>query len=195
VIGKTTLLYSDEALRNMYPDGRANRTARRFARLWSSVFALGLFPKRWVTLEVTGRRTGAPTRFPLGMADWKRDWYLVPMHGARCNWVQNVRAAGGRALVHRRHAQACDLVEVPIGERAPILKRYLEKVPGARPHIPVARDAPLEAFEAIAPQYPVFRVVPRARPERRTSINPRVKDRLSLPDTAGRESSPSTRRP
>ena len=154
------MLYSDEALRKMYPGGRANRTARRFARLWSFVFALGLFPKRWVTLEVRGRRSGRPTTFPIGLADWQGEWYLVPMLGERCNWVQNVRAAHGRALLRRRRATACDLVEVPISERAPILKRYLEKVPGARPHVPVARDEPLHAFEAIAPRYPVFRVVP-----------------------------------
>ena len=59
---------------------------------------------------------------------------------------------------------ACRLVEVPVSERAPIIKRYLEKVPGARPHIPVDRHAPVADFEAIAPRYPVFRVVSLTRP-------------------------------
>ena len=48
---------------------------------------------------------------------------------------------------------------MPVSERAPIIKRYLEKVPGARPHIPVGRHAPVADFAAIAPRYPVFRVV------------------------------------
>lgn len=150
--------FSDNNLRAMYAGGRANATARRFARFWAAVLGAGLFPRRWVTLEVVGRRTGRLTRFPLGMADWQGDWYLVPMLGENCNWVRNVRAAGGLATVRHGRARACRLVEVPVGERAPILKRYLQKVPGARPHIPVDRHAPLAEFEAITARYPAFRV-------------------------------------
>ena len=50
------------------------------------------------------------------------------------------------------------LVEVPVSERAPIIKAYLRRAPGARLHITVPLDAPLEAFEAIAPEHPVFRI-------------------------------------
>lgn len=158
------MLISDESLRAMYRGGRADATARRFSRLWAAVFRLGLAPKRWVTLEVAGRRSGRVTRFPLGMADLGGGWYLVPMLGERCNWVQNVRAADGRATLRHRRAVECRLVEVPASERAPIIKRYLARVPGARPHVPVDRHAPLADFEAIAARYPVFRVVPaRAR--------------------------------
>jgi hypothetical protein len=48
------------------------------------------------------------------------------------------------------------LDEVPTGQRPPIFKRYLELAPGARPHIPVDRAAPLPDFERIAASYPVF---------------------------------------
>lgn len=143
----------------MYAGGRGNATARRFARFWATVFALGLAPERCVTLEVVGRHSGRPLRFPLGMADWGSDWYLVSMLGEKCNWVLNVRAASGRATLRHRRRVPCHLVEVPIGERAPILRRYLDKVPGARPHLPVGRDASLADFDAIASRYPVFRVV------------------------------------
>jgi len=158
--------YSDDRLRAMYRGGRANATARRFSRMWATAFGLGLAPRRWVTLEVVGRRTGQLARFPLGMADLGGQWYLVPMLGERCNWVQNVRAAGGRATLRRRRAVACRLTEVPVGERAPIIKRYLEQVPGARPHIPVDRHAPVADFEAIAPRYPVFRIAQLNEPGR-----------------------------
>jgi hypothetical protein len=121
---------SDQRLRAMYPGGRGDRMARRFARLWAGVFAQGLAPRRWVTLEVRGRRSGRTVRFPLGMADWQGHWYLVPMLGERCNWVCNVRAADGNVALRRRGAIPCQLVEVPPGARAPIIKRYLEKVPG-----------------------------------------------------------------
>ena len=38
------------------------------------------------------------------------------------------------------------------------MRRYLAVAPGARAHVPVDRRAPLEEFERIAVQIPVFRV-------------------------------------
>lgn len=155
-----TRTFGEDRLRAMYAGGRADATARRFSRCWAGVFRLGILPRRWVTLEVTGRRSGRTRRFPLGMADWEGRWYLVPMLGERCNWVRNVRAAGGQAVICRRRAVPCRLVELPAAERPAILRRYLQKVPGARPHMPTRLDAPLADFEAIATRYPVFLVVP-----------------------------------
>jgi deazaflavin-dependent oxidoreductase (nitroreductase family) len=152
--------FSDDELRAMYQGGRANKTARQFAHLWATVFAWGLFPKRWVTLEVPGRRTGELTRFPLGMAQADGQWYLVSMLGEGCNWVKNVRAAGGKVILRRRRAVAYTLIEVPPEERAPIIKRYLSQVPGARPHVPIDRRSALVDFEAIAHRYPIFRAIP-----------------------------------
>jgi F420H(2)-dependent quinone reductase len=149
-------------LRAMYPGGRGTPAARRMARCWAVVFAAGLQPRRWVTLEVAGRRSGRPTRFPLGMADWDGHWYLVSMLGERCNWVRNVRAANGQATLWRRRAMPCRLDEVPVAGRAPILRRYLAVVPGARPHIPVGRNAPVAEFAAVAGRYPVFQVTPQS---------------------------------
>src|SRR4051812_5921686 len=150
--------YSDNDLRAMYAGGKGNATARRFARWWAGVLGAGISPRRWVTLEVAGRRTGRRTRFPLGMADWEGNWYLVSMLGEDCNWVRNVRAAGGMVTIRHGGARARHLIEIPAEHRAPILRRYLQKVPGARPHIPLDPDASLAAFETIAGRYPVFRV-------------------------------------
>ncbi len=154
------MLYSDDQLRAMYASGHGNATARRWARFWAAVQGVGLLPRRWVTLEVPGRSSGRITRFPLGMADWQGHWYLVSMLGDDCNWVRNVRAAGGRVVLRHGSARAYHLVEVPVAERAAILKRYLQKVPGGRPHIPIDRHASLTEFAAIAAQYPTFRVEP-----------------------------------
>jgi deazaflavin-dependent oxidoreductase (nitroreductase family) len=158
--------YSDDDLRTMYAGARGNATARRFARLWAIVLGAGLLPRRWVTLEVVGRRTGRVTRFPLGMADWRGSWYLVSMLGNDCNWVRNVRAASGRVVIRHGRARARHLVEISVEDRAPILQRYLQTVPGARPHLPVDRNAPLAEFEAIAAYYPVFRVAEATTPAR-----------------------------
>lgn len=150
------LHYSDDDLRRMYVGRRGNVTARRFARFWSTLFAWGVAPRRWVTLEVVGRTSGKVLRFPLGQADLDGRRYLVSMLGNDCNWVRNVRAASGQAFLVRRTRVPCLLVEVPIDQRAPIIKRYLNQVPGARPHIPVNRSANIAEFEIIAPDYPVF---------------------------------------
>ncbi len=146
---------SDEAAREMYAGGHGNQTARRWARLWTRVFDLGLLPRRWVTLEVPGRTTGRTRAFPLGMADLDGRWYLVSMLG-ECSWVANVRAAGGDVVLRRRRRRPVHLVEVPAERRGPILRRYVEKVPGGRPHIPIRRGAPVADFARIADRYPVF---------------------------------------
>ena len=149
---------SDERARQMYAGGRANADARWYARFWGRVFAAGLFPRRWVTLEVPGRISGKVTSLPLGMADLDGRWYLVSMLG-ECNWVANVRANDGDAVLRRRRRRRVHLTEVPVERRAAVLARYVAVVPGGRPHIPVTVGAPLADFAAIADRYPVFEVV------------------------------------
>ena len=85
---------------------------------------------------------------PVVVADLDGERYLVAMLGKRVNWVRNVRAAGGAAVLHHGARTAVHLEEVPVAERAPILKRYLELAPGARAHIPVDRHAPVAEFRA-----------------------------------------------
>jgi hypothetical protein len=158
---------SSDRLRAMYAGGRANDAARRLARLWAAVYSAGLMPRRWVTLEVRGRSSGLATRFPLGMARCAGQWYVVSMLGERCNWVQNVRAAHGLVTLRHGRAVRCRLEEIPVGERPPVLKRYLQQVPGARPHFPISQHAGVAAFEEIAGRYPVFLVRPDAPRKRR----------------------------
>jgi len=122
------------------------------------LFAAGIAPTRAAELQITGRRSGRVISFPVAIADVEGDRYLVSMLGANVNWVRNLKAAGGHAVLrHGRRERVC-LEEVEPGARAPILRRYLEVAPGARPHIPVDRAAPLEEFARIAPDYPVFRI-------------------------------------
>jgi hypothetical protein len=153
-------LLSDGAARRMYSSGKGNAAARRFARVWATVMRLGVLPRRWVVLEVPGHKSGELRSFPLGMADVAGSWYLVSMLG-ECAWVRNVRAARGQVALRRFRSHPCRLEEVPVVLRGPILKRYVEKVPGGRPHIPVPRGAPVERFQAVAAGYPVFLVQPK----------------------------------
>ncbi|WP_449385988.1 nitroreductase/quinone reductase family protein [Cellulomonas soli] len=148
--------------RAWYAGGRPGRTARVLNRIGAWQYARGILTLggRGITLEVLGRSTGRPVRLPLVLARQHGERYLVSMLGPRAQWVLNVQADDGRArILRRRGAEPVRLVEVPVADRAPILRRYLELAPGARPHVRVPRGAPLEEFAAAAGDYPVFRVV------------------------------------
>ena len=143
----------------MYRGDRPGRLARVLNRLSALQFSAGvLSPTRASTLEVRGRKTGRLITFPVVVAECESERYLVAMLGNEANWVKNVRATGGRASLRRGSREDVTLIEVAIDDRPPILRRYLAVAPGARPHLPIDRHSPLEEFEAIAAQYPVFRV-------------------------------------
>ena len=148
----------DDFKRWLYRGGRPHGLARALNRVWATVHSAGLWPSRLATLEVPGRRTGRIVSFPVVVADYEGDRYVVSMLGENVNWVRNVRAAGGRVLLRHGRKEAVILEEVEPDARAPILRRYLSCAPGARPHIPVDRRAPLEDLEKIADQIPVFRI-------------------------------------
>ena len=149
----------DAYLRWLYLGGRPNRLARLLNRASASAHSTGIWPSRLATLEVPGRRSGRVISFPVVIADYEGERYLVTMLGEDTNWVRNVRAAGGRALLRHGRHETVRLEEVDPAARPPILRRYLECAPGARPHIPVDRRAPVEEFEQVAPRIPVFRVI------------------------------------
>lgn len=54
------------------------------------------------------------------------------MLGEDANWVRNVRAAGGRAVLRHGRREAVMLEDVEPAQRAPVLRRYLAVAPGAR---------------------------------------------------------------
>jgi deazaflavin-dependent oxidoreductase (nitroreductase family) len=140
----------------LYRGGRPNRLARALNGFWARISAFGVAPNYMVTLEVTGRRSGRAISFPLAMVVMDGNRYLVSMLGADAAWVQNLHAAGGHAILRHGKVEPVQLEEVPVEQRSRILKRYLQVAPGARPHIPISKDAPLAEFEAVAAQYPVF---------------------------------------
>jgi F420H(2)-dependent quinone reductase len=144
-----------------YRGGHPNRVARILNRLGATVHALGIAPNYLVTLEVPGRRSGRIIRFPLVMVVVAGERYLVSMLGEKVNWVRNVKAAGGNATLLHGRREEVRLEEVAADRRAPVLKAYLKRAPGARPHLPIDKDAPLAEFEQVSPRFPVFRVVPR----------------------------------
>jgi F420H(2)-dependent quinone reductase len=148
----------DASRRWMYQGKRRNGVAKLLNRVDATAAAAGIGPKRLARLEVRGRRSGRRLSFPVVIAEYEGERYLVAMLGREASWVRNVRAAGGQAVLTHGRGEDVVLEEVDPGVRAPILRRYLEAAPGARAHFPIDRDAPLEQFEQIAEQYPVFRI-------------------------------------
>ena len=151
-----SLIYRSE--RWMYSNGHPNRLAKMLNRCCALVGAARLWPNRLVTLEVRGRRSGRLISFPLIVADYQGERYLVSMLGEDANWVANVRAAGGHAFLHHGEREAVRLEEVDPTDRGPILRRHLEVAPAARSFTRIDRRAPVTAFDPIAANYPVFRI-------------------------------------
>ncbi|GAA1446256.1 nitroreductase family deazaflavin-dependent oxidoreductase [Nocardiopsis tropica] len=178
---RSYLLGGAAAVKRALYRGRAGRPTvlmRAVNRVDALMYASGvLTPRQAATLEVAGRRSGARISLPVTVTDLDGQRYLVSMLGTNANWVRNVRAAGGRALLRRRGSERIVLEELPVTERAPVLRRYLALAPGARPHIEVDRRAPLSEFAKVAHRYPVFRITDRdSRGARASDVVPPAED-------------------
>ncbi|HEU4760024.1 MAG TPA: nitroreductase family deazaflavin-dependent oxidoreductase [Dehalococcoidia bacterium] len=150
-----------------YRDRRPTTLGRMINRSWSFLVSMGLTPSRWpgkppwgtLTLEIKGRRSGRPRSTIVTWVEHDAHRCFVSMLGEGSDWVRNVRAASGDAVIHRRGRQKVRLEEVPPDQRAPILQAYLKKTAiSTRRHLGLDPKAPIEEFELIAAQYPVFRV-------------------------------------
>jgi deazaflavin-dependent oxidoreductase (nitroreductase family) len=140
---------------------------RRLNPVGVPLTTLGLAPRDAVTLEVRGRRTGQPRRIPILVTRHEGADYLVALAG-ESQWVRNVRAAGGEAVLRRRGTRRVRLEEVPVAQRAPVLAAYLEAgrrrsgEPAAREqakwYFGLEEPATPERLAELAPRYPVFRV-------------------------------------
>ena len=143
----------------LYRGQRPGLIAKILNRMWADAASKRTMDNGLVALEVIGRKSGRVISFPLVMVVVDGQRYLASMLGDNTQWVRNVRASGGQAVLRSGGREDVRLVELPAGQRAPILKAYLQAAPGARPHVPVDKDASLEKFEKIAAGFPVFRLV------------------------------------
>lgn len=145
-------------LRYFYRGWRPTRIGRLWSRLYAWVSGLGILPRMLVTLQTRDRTSGRVNSTILVVATYQGQRFLVSMLGEGSEWVQNVRAAGGKAAVKRGRSRAVQLTEISPPECAPILKAWAQVATSGRKHLPVSHDAPISAFEAIAGEYPVFRI-------------------------------------
>jgi deazaflavin-dependent oxidoreductase (nitroreductase family) len=147
-------------MRLFYRNWRPTRLGwwvNRFASWWSG---LGLPPQFQAALEVRGRRSGRRRSNPVVIATVEGKRYLVSMLGPQSDWVKNVEVAHGDAVIRQGRRRDVHLVAVPPEQRAPILREYVRIASSGRQHFPLPVGAPLSDFEAIAGQYPVYRIDP-----------------------------------
>jgi deazaflavin-dependent oxidoreductase (nitroreductase family) len=109
-------------------------------------------------LEHRGRRSGLARHTPVNLLRVGADQYLVAARG-ETEWVRNVRAADGElTLVLGRTRQRRTAVEIPVTERAEILRAYLGrwKFEVGMFFEGVGPDSTDAELTAIAGQHPVF---------------------------------------
>lgn len=147
-------------LRYFYRGWRPTHLGRFWSRMFAWVSGLGLVPDTLLTLQTKDRSSGRVCATILVVARYQGQRYLVSMLGDGSEWVKNVRAAGGKVSIKRGRSQPVLLTEIPVQERAAILKSWCQVATSGRQHLPVSHDAPVSAFEAIAGDYPVFRIDP-----------------------------------
>ena len=110
-------------------------------------------------LTVPGRQSGIPRSTQVSVLRLDDGRYVVACDGS-AEWVLDARAAGRGTLQRGRVDERVTLSEVPVGERAPILRELPRRMPGSVPAFRrrhgVASDP--EAFAGLAGRCPVFRV-------------------------------------
>ncbi|HET9650237.1 MAG TPA: nitroreductase/quinone reductase family protein, partial [Microlunatus sp.] len=123
---------------------------------------------------------GKVRRVPILRTSYRGADYLVALAG-ESQWVRNVRAAGGRAVIRRRRARSVHLEELAPAERPEVIAEYLRagrRRSGAEASAKQARfyfgldpDPSIDDIRTIVENYPVFRVEYLPRRDRQHSKN------------------------
>ena len=111
-------------------------------------------------LEIRGRKTGVVRRTPVNLLAVDGVRYLVAPRG-HTQWVRNLRAVGGGALVLGRRRERFTASEITAtDEKVEILRAYLRRWRWETGQFfgGVGADAPADELGQIAPNHPVFRI-------------------------------------
>lgn len=137
-----------------YRLGPSRRAVNRVIRL---LLRVGLMPGPTYLLTVPGRRTGRPLSTPVTLVEEDSARWLVAPYGD-VGWVRNARAAGRVTLSRGRRSETLAIRELSPADAAPVLQRYVARVPITRPYFDATPASPLAAFIQEAPRHPVFRL-------------------------------------
>lgn len=134
-------------------------------RIMVGLQRLGLSIGPVQSLSVPGRKSGALRTTPVSPFVVAGQRYVMAGQDS-ADWARNARAAGWGVLARGRKRERVALTELPSAERGPILREFPRLVPGGVAFIrglyglPTDPAALPDAFAALAPRCPVFRVDP-----------------------------------
>jgi hypothetical protein len=135
---------------------RPGAIERNFGHILTFLVRVGLVRGHFYVLEVRGRKSGRTIALPVDPIDLDGHRYLVCARG-NSNWVRNVHAAGEVALIRAMRRRRFAAREFPASMRPPILKAYLDRfATEVQRFFPVPKGSAVEAFNDLAPGYPVF---------------------------------------
>ena len=142
--------------RYIAPGGRMDAWSATAVR-WLTDHGISLMGSR--VLTVRGRTSGEPRSNPVNLLELDGERYLVAPRG-NTQWVRNARAAGTGELRLGQRIEQVELVELPAGDRVPVLRVYLQRwgwevgrfVEG------LSKKSTDAEIAAVAPGMPVFRV-------------------------------------
>lgn len=135
---------------------------RIFNRILGWLVGLGFGPAYCYLLEVRGRKSGRLFSLPVNLLEIEGKAFLVAPRG-RTQWVRNAEAAGRITLKRGSSRREFALTSVPAVDRPPILKAYLDTFRSVvQVYFLIPAGSPVEQFEGLASEYPVFELVPLA---------------------------------
>ncbi len=118
--------------------------------------ARGIGPKRLVRLEHKGRVSGGTRSTAVNWTELDGQRYLVAPRG-ETQWVRNVRADGGRAVLRRGGtAETVRLEEIPVEGRAAIIKQYVGENKIVKGEFGLEPDDSIEQYNGITANHPTF---------------------------------------
>jgi deazaflavin-dependent oxidoreductase (nitroreductase family) len=112
-----------------------------------------------VVLTVRGRKSGTPRSTPVSPMIVDGHQYVAGVPGA--DWIANARHAGHAVLQRGRRSERVRVVELPVQEARPLLRRLPQLVPGWVGFLRtggLVTDGTPDEFEALAGTMPLFRL-------------------------------------
>jgi hypothetical protein len=107
-------------------------------------------------LSVRGRKSGQVRSTPISIATIDGSRYIVAAF-SEAAWVRNVRVSGSGTIGRGRNVERVRLVELPVAERGPVLRAFLQQVRGG---VRFFGSGDPDVVVAAADRYPVFRLDP-----------------------------------
>lgn len=129
-----------------------------FNPLIAGAARLGISLRGSRVLAVRGRASGEWRTTPVNPLSLGGERYLVAPRG-ETHWVRNIRASGEARLRLGRKEEAIRVVEVPDGEKRPILRAYLNAWRAETgKFFGLGKNPTDDEIAAIAAHHPVFRI-------------------------------------